>query len=50
MKPPLTIALDAMGGDHGPRVVIAGAARALPNHAGLHYRLYGDKELINRQV
>jgi len=50
MKQPLTIALDAMGGDHGPQVVIAGAARALSNHAGLHYRLYGDEELISRQL
>lgn len=50
MTRPLTIALDAMGGDHGPQVVIGGAARALANHSGLHYRLYGDEELINRQL
>jgi glycerol-3-phosphate acyltransferase PlsX len=50
MSPPLIIALDAMGGDHGPPVVVAGAARALARHPGLHYRLYGDEELINRQL
>ena len=29
------IALDAMGGDHGPRVVIPGAALALERHPGM---------------
>ena len=50
MSPPFNIALDAMGGDHGPEVVIAGAAKALLNHPGLHYRLYGDEKLILRQL
>lgn len=50
MKSPLIIALDAMGGDHGPQVVIAGAARALTQQKDLHYRLYGDEDLINRQL
>ena len=50
MSPPLIIALDAMGGDHGPQVVIGGAARALAAQPGLQYRLYGDEDLINRQL
>jgi glycerol-3-phosphate acyltransferase PlsX len=41
-----TIALDAMGGDFGPEVVIPGAAISLVRHPSLEYLLYGDEARI----
>jgi glycerol-3-phosphate acyltransferase PlsX len=40
------IALDAMGGDHGPSVVIAGAALSLVRHPDLVFALHGDEAAI----
>ena len=40
---PLTIALDAMGGDHAPQVVIAGADMAGQRFPELRFLLYGDE-------
>jgi glycerol-3-phosphate acyltransferase PlsX len=40
------IALDAMGGDHGPPVVVAGAARALENHPEATFILFGDRAQV----
>ena len=46
------IALDAMGGDHAPEIVIAGAALARERHPKVKYLFYGDeariKPLIDR--
>ncbi|MEG9884238.1 MAG: phosphate acyltransferase PlsX [Hyphomicrobiales bacterium] len=42
----LTIALDAMGGDHGPEMVVAGAAVALKRHPDLRLLLFGDHVVI----
>ncbi len=42
MKHPIRIAVDAMGGDHGPDVVVKGVIAALKNHP-LHVILVGDK-------
>ena len=42
----ITISLDAMGGDHGPSVVIAGAALSLERHPQLRFILHGDGEAI----
>jgi phosphate acyltransferase len=42
----LTIALDAMGGDAGPEMVIPGAALAAERHPGFRFRLYGDEARI----
>ena len=39
MAAPVTIALDAMGGDHGPNVVVAGAAIALVRHPDTRFLL-----------
>jgi glycerol-3-phosphate acyltransferase PlsX len=36
---PLTIALDAMGGDHAPQVVIAGADMARERFSDLRFTL-----------
>ncbi len=44
----LTIALDAMGGDHAPQVVIAGADMARERFPGLRFLLYGDRQELGR--
>jgi len=41
-----TLALDAMGGDHGPEVVVPGAALALSRHPELRFILAGDEARI----
>jgi phosphate acyltransferase len=46
MKETLTIALDAMGGDAGPDMVIPGAALSATRHPGYHYLLFGDRVKI----
>ena len=40
------IALDAMGGDHGPSVVVPGAALALAQHPDSSFILFGDRARI----
>jgi glycerol-3-phosphate acyltransferase PlsX len=42
----LTIALDAMGGDDGPDMVIPGAALAAERHPGQKFLLFGDRARI----
>ncbi len=42
-----TLALDAMGGDIGPHVVVGGAALASARHPNLHILLYGDQIAIS---
>src|SRR3990172_7229075 len=46
MAQPRTIALDAMGGDHGPEVVIPGAAISLVRNPALSFIFYGDEARI----
>jgi phosphate acyltransferase len=46
MSQPRVIALDAMGGDHGPEVVVPGAATSLVRHPGLTFKLVGDRARI----
>jgi phosphate acyltransferase len=46
MAAPRTIALDAMGGDQGPAVVVPGAALALERHPDATFLLFGDKERV----
>lgn len=43
---PITIALDAMGGDHGPAVVVPAALHALSRHAELRLVLVGEREAL----
>ena len=40
------IALDAMGGDHGPSVVLPGANISLTRHPDIEFRLYGDRAVM----
>ncbi len=42
-----TIALDAMGGDHGPDVIVPGAAAALSKIPGTKFLFVGDEAKIN---
>jgi glycerol-3-phosphate acyltransferase PlsX len=44
----LTIALDAMGGDHAPQVVIAGADMARERFSDLRFTLHGDEPALRR--
>jgi glycerol-3-phosphate acyltransferase PlsX len=46
MPAPLVIALDAMGGDGGPQVVIPGAAISLVRRPGVRFRIVGDEKQI----
>lgn len=46
MPKPVRISLDAMGGDHGAKVVVPGAALALERHPGLSFLLFGDEAVI----
>ncbi len=41
-----TIALDAMGGDFGPDVIVAGAAQALEKIEGTKFIFFGDEKKI----
>src|SRR5919112_356691 len=46
MPKPVRLSLDAMGGDHGPSVVIPGAALALERHPDLRFLVFGQQSLI----
>lgn len=46
MPKPVRISLDAMGGDHGPSVVVPGAALALERHPDLRFLMFGKEAAI----
>jgi phosphate acyltransferase len=46
MSAALTIALDAMGGDHGPEVVVPGAELALVRHPDVQFIFFGAQNQI----
>jgi glycerol-3-phosphate acyltransferase PlsX len=46
----LTIALDAMGGDHGPAVTIPAALESAARHPDLHLILVGDEALLKQHL
>ncbi len=46
----IKIALDAMGGDHGVKAVIPGAAMALEKKSNLEFLLYGNEVAIFREL
>ena len=50
MPAPRTLALDAMGGDYGPTVVIPGAALSLERHPTVNFIFYGDAARINAEL
>lgn len=45
-----TIAIDAMGGDHGPSVTVPAALEALTHHPHLHLILVGDETILQRAL
>ena len=49
---PTIISLDAMGGDHGPPVVVAGVREYLRRHGGegVRFLLHGDEAAIRSEV
>lgn len=44
------IAVDAMGGDHGPEVVVPGALAALPEDHPFDLHLYGDPDAVQAEL
>jgi glycerol-3-phosphate acyltransferase PlsX len=50
MVTPITIALDVMGGDHGPEVAIPGAHLSLIRHPDARFLLVGDQNAIDRYL
>ena len=46
----ITIALDAMGGDHGAESVIPGAALSLKQNPDLKFLIFGDEGAIRAQI
>lgn len=43
----LTLAVDAMGGDDAPGIVISGLAIAAEKHPNLHFLVFGREDLLN---
>jgi len=50
MGAPVTIALDAMGGDHGPSVVVPGASITLTRHPDARFLFVGDRAKIEPEL
>ncbi len=50
MPEKVTIALDAMGGDFGPKVVIPGASIYLKQHPRAFFLFFGDQKAINEEI
>jgi phosphate acyltransferase len=46
MPKPVRISLDAMGGDHGPSVVIPGAGLALERHPDVRFVIFGNEAVV----
>jgi glycerol-3-phosphate acyltransferase PlsX len=46
----ITLAVDAMGGDHGPKITIPASINALTRYDQLQIILVGDKELIEKEL
>jgi len=46
MPDKVRIALDAMGGDHGPSVVVPGAALSLARHPDIEFLFFGNREQV----
>jgi glycerol-3-phosphate acyltransferase PlsX len=50
MTQKLTIALDAMGGDHGPEVIVPAALDSAEAHPQLHLILVGDEAVLRQHL
>jgi glycerol-3-phosphate acyltransferase PlsX len=47
---PIVISIDAMGGDHGPSVIVPGVAIAARNLPDVRFLLHGDQALLNAEL
>lgn len=50
MTMPLWISVDAMGGDHGPRVAVPAIIEILKVKRDVHFIICGDKDLIHAEI
>ncbi|MCI0504698.1 MAG: phosphate acyltransferase PlsX [Gammaproteobacteria bacterium] len=50
MEKPIIIALDAMGGDHGPHVTVPAALAALKEDPEINIILVGDQDIIAQEL
>lgn len=50
MNQDIIVSIDAMGGDNGPSVIMAGCARALTRHPSLSFILHGDEAELKKCV
>ena len=50
MSKDITIALDAMGGDHGPSVIVPAALSVLKEYANLKLILVGDQDVVTQEL
>ena len=50
MSKNIVISIDAMGGDHGPSVVVPGVARAAQALPGVRFLLHGDEAKLNAEL
>ena len=48
--PGKAISIDAMGGDRGPRAVVAGMARAMKKHPDIRFVVHGDRDEIELRL
>jgi phosphate acyltransferase len=46
----ITVAVDAMGGDYGPPVIVPAALRALAQYENLHLVLVGNEEILRNEL
>ncbi len=46
----VTIALDGMGGDNAPEIVVEGASLALKNHDNVRFIIFGDKKVLRHLI
>ena len=46
----LTLALDIMGGDHGPPVILSAALKAIRLHPDFNFILCGDRRVIDPEI
>ena len=49
MEDILTVALDAMGGDHAPDAIIRGAIKAMEKKPNIKILLVGKEELLQKK-
>ena len=47
MTQKVTVAIDAMGGDHAPHAVIEGISRSAKSDRDLSFLVFGDEQQIN---